>query len=253
MHLKSKILALLLFANANLATASQVAIIIDDIGYHKHDLQAIKLPGEISYSILPYTPFAQIFSQQANAINKEVLLHIPMQSISGKALGPGALTNEMTKSQIQSTLEKALNEYPEVKGINNHMGSFLTQKIQPMAWTMEVLHERGLYFLDSKTTTHSQAQNLANLFNVNNVARHVFLDNIPTDKQMQFRMNQLIRIANKRDYAIAIAHPYPETLKFLEKELPKLKEQGIELVPLSQLVESKYIKLAAIEEKTIYK
>ena len=161
-----------------MAKANQVAIIIDDIGYHKNDLEAVKLPGSISYSILPYTPFAKAFSEQARERNKELLLHIPMQALSGKALGPGALTEEMTKSQIQNTLKKALNEYPYVKGVNNHMGSFLTQQIQPMAWTMEVLKERDLYFLDSKTTTKSQAQNMANLFNVDNVGRHVFLDNI---------------------------------------------------------------------------
>jgi hypothetical protein len=116
---------------------------------------------------------------------------------------------------------------------------------------MEVLQERGLYFLDSKTTTKSQAQNMANLFNVDNVGRHVFLDNIPTEKQMKFRMRQLIRIANKRDYAIAIAHPYPETLAFLQTELPKLKAQGIKLVPLSQLVKNKYVKLASAKKSEI--
>ncbi|PAJ75873.1 hypothetical protein CJF42_03175 [Pseudoalteromonas sp. NBT06-2] len=227
--------------------ANQVAIIIDDIGYHKHDLEAVKLPGSISYSILPYTPFAKAFSEQARKQNKELLLHIPMQAISGKVLGPGALTEEMTRSQIHETLNKALNEHPYVKGVNNHMGSFLTQKIQPMAWTMEVLQERGLYFLDSRTTIKSQAQNMANLFNVNNVSRHVFLDNIPTEKQMTFRMKQLIGIAKKRDYAIAIAHPYPETLVFLQRELPKLQSHGIKLVPLSQLVDNKYVKLASVK------
>ena len=241
----------MLLTQCSMAKANQVAIIIDDIGYHKNDLEAVKLPGSISYSILPYTPFAKAFSEQARERNKELLLHIPMQAVSGKALGPGALTEEMTKSQIQNTLKKALNEHPYVKGVNNHMGSFLTQQIQPMAWTMEVLQERGLYFLDSKTTTKSQAQNMANLFNVDNVGRHVFLDNIPTEKQIKFRMRQLIRIANKRDYAIAIAHPYPETLAFLQTELPKLKAQGIKLVPLSQLVENKYVKLASAKKSEL--
>ena len=230
--------------------AGQVAIVIDDIGYHARDLQAITLPGEVSYSILPHTPFAKRFATQAELANKELLLHVPMQASSGKELGPGAITQDMNKAELQYTLEKALDDLPQVKGINNHMGSYLTQKIKPMSWTMEILKERNLYFLDSKTTQKSQAQNMANLFGVNNISRHVFLDNIPSEKQMTFRLNQLIRLAKKNDYAIAIAHPYPETLAFLDKHIPTLKDQGIELVPLSRLVNKKYIRLAALSEQT---
>ena len=67
-----------------------------------------------------------------------------MQAISGKELGPGAITQDMNKAELQYTLEKALDDLPQVKGINNHMGSYLTQKIKPMSWTMEILKERNL-------------------------------------------------------------------------------------------------------------
>ncbi len=249
MRLNFRILSLALLAVSNIAQAKQVAIIIDDIGYHQRDLAAISLPGEISYSILPHTPFAKAFAIEAHLANKETLLHVPMQALSGKKLGPGGLTEQMSKRQVQETLEKALNELPQVKGINNHMGSFLTQKLEPMIWTMEILKQKNLYFLDSKTTDKSLAQNIANLHGVNNVARHVFLDNIPTETQMNYRLNQLIRIAKKREFAIAIAHPYPETLEFLQRAIVVLQENEIELVPLSQLVQKKYIKLAASDRK----
>ncbi|AXT32672.1 divergent polysaccharide deacetylase family protein [Pseudoalteromonas tunicata] len=241
-------LSLIALMVSHFSYAGQVAIVIDDIGYHERDLDAINLPGEVSFSILPFTPFAKSFAQQAQLAKKEMLLHVPMQAISGKELGPGAITYDMNKEQLQHMLARALDDLPQVKGINNHMGSLLTQKIKPMSWTMEVLKERNLYFLDSKTTQHSQAQHMANLFGVDNISRHVFIDNIPSEKQMTFRMNQLIRLAKKNDYAIAIAHPYPETLAFLEQALPKLAEQGIKLVPLSDLVTKKYVRLAALTQ-----
>lgn len=248
MRLKLKMLSLLAVMVSHFSFAGQVAIVIDDIGYHERDLDAIKLPGEVSFSILPFTPFAKSFALKAQLARKEMLLHVPMQAISGKELGPGAITYDMNKEQLQQTLTRALDDLPQVKGINNHMGSLLTQKIIPMSWTMEVLKERNLYFLDSKTTQHSQAQHMANLFGVDNIGRHVFLDNIPSEKQMTFRMNQLIHLAKKNEYAIAIAHPYPETLAFLEQALPKLAEQGIKLVPLSALVNKKYVQLASLNK-----
>ena len=232
-------------------SAKQIAIVIDDIGYHQRDLEFLSLPGQLTYSILPHTPYSQIFATLASQSNKELLLHVPMQALNGKELGPGALTLNMNKEQLQQTLGTALASLPQVKGVNNHMGSALTQKSQAMKWTMEVLKKRQLYFLDSRTTDLSQAQNAANFLGVENIGRHVFLDNITTPEQLQFRFDELKHKAEKHNFAIAIAHPYPETIKFLRQALPQLTEQGFELVPVSQLVERKYIQLAQAENKGI--
>ncbi|BDF93206.1 MULTISPECIES: divergent polysaccharide deacetylase family protein [Pseudoalteromonas] len=250
-----KKLAWLLLAICSLpavAAGKQIAIVIDDIGNHQRDLETLNLPGKISFSILPHTPYSQIFARLASQSDKELLLHIPMQALdNSKALGPGALTSDMSKEQLQHTLGNALATLPQVKGVNNHMGSALTQESQPMKWTMEVLKKRNLYFLDSRTTGLSQAQNVANLYGVENVGRHVFLDNIISEQQLQFRLNELKYKAEHYSFAIAIAHPYPETIEFLQRKLPELEQQGFELVPLSQLVERKYIQLAQAESKGV--
>ena len=47
---------------------------------------------------------------------------------------------------------------------------------------------------------------------------------------------KLIAVAKHRGYAIAIAHPYPETIRYLQNNLETLAKQGIQLVPTSQLV-----------------
>ncbi|XKF03176.1 divergent polysaccharide deacetylase family protein [Pseudoalteromonas mariniglutinosa] len=231
-------------------SAKQIAIVIDDIGNHQRDIEILNLPGQITFSILPHTPYSQVFARLATQSNKELLLHVPMQAIdNSKALGPGALTSAMNKEQLQSTLGHALASLPQVKGINNHMGSELTQHTEPMKWTMEVLKKRGLYFLDSRTTNHSQAQHVANLYGVNNISRQVFLDNIVTEQQLSQQIDKLKQKAERYSFAIAIAHPYPETIDFLKRALPELERQGYQLVPLSQLVNRKYIQLAKAENK----
>ncbi|WP_063366924.1 divergent polysaccharide deacetylase family protein [Pseudoalteromonas luteoviolacea] len=232
--------------------AKQIAIVIDDIGNHQRDLELLNLPGEITYALLPHTPFSQHFAYQAALKNKELILHIPMQSLDNKALGPGGLTLDMKKWQLQKTLGHALSSLPHVKGVNNHMGSALTQYDEPMKWTMEVLKKRSLYFLDSRTTPYSQAQTIANLYGVNNIARHVFLDNELENAKLEIQLEQLKTIATEQGYAIGIAHPYPQTQQFLTHALRELQDQGFELVPLSTLVESKYIRLAALQKPTLH-
>ncbi|CCQ09959.1 hypothetical protein PALB_8070 [Pseudoalteromonas luteoviolacea B = ATCC 29581] len=224
--------------------AARIAIVIDDIGNHQRDLTLLDLPGTLTYSILPHTPFSQQFAWHANQGGKELLLHIPMQATNGKALGPGGLTLDMDKTELQNTLGHALASLPQVKGVNNHMGSMLTQHTDPMRWTMEILKKRGLYFLDSRTTSRTQAQYVANLLGVMNIARNVFLDNELSENAMLIQWNELKNEAKYRQYAVAIAHPYPQTKAFLAKYLPELEKEGFELVPLSSLVEHRYIQLA---------
>ena len=155
-----------------------------------------------------------------------------------KKLGPGALTSNMDELAVSQSLTKSFDEIPFAIGINNHMGSYLTQLYQPMAWTMNFLKQNNLFFLDSKTSPHSKAQQVAIDYGVPVKARHIFLDNQLTDQYISQQFKQLVNFALKHQSAIAIAHPHPETITSLNKLIPTLKSYGIELVPLSHLYQT---------------
>jgi polysaccharide deacetylase 2 family uncharacterized protein YibQ len=232
---------ILLFFTTLLTTASaqekfaRIAIVIDDIGYRYTDKDVLSLPGAITYSILPHTPYGKTIAMAANANHKEVLLHIPMEAENGKKLGPGALTSTMNKAEIYASLNKSLAEVPFAIGINNHMGSHLTQLVEPMSWTMGFLKQHHLLFLDSKTSLYSKASMIAQKLGVPVKGRHVFLDNQLTDKYINKQFQSLIKHAQAQHFAIAIAHPHPETIQALIRLIPTLQQNNIELVPLSTL------------------
>lgn len=217
------------------AAPARVAIVIDDIGYRYTDKHALTLPGAITYSILPHTPHGKTLALQANAQKNEVLLHIPMEAENGKKLGPGALTSNMNEAQIVDSLKASFAEIPFAIGINNHMGSHLTQLNDSMTWTMSFLKRHHLLFLDSKTSPNSKAGNIAKILGVPVKRRHIFLDNQLTQAYISKQFQQLIRYAKNQEFAIAIAHPHPETVAALQQLIPTLAENDIQLVPLSAL------------------
>jgi len=217
------------------AEPARVAIVIDDIGYRYTDQQALSLPGEITYSILPHTPYGKTLALKANAKHKDVLLHIPMEAENGKKLGPGALTSTMNEAQINASLNASFAEIPFAIGINNHMGSHLTQLAKPMTWTMSFLKKHHLLFLDSKTSKKSKAGSIAKKLGVPVKRRHVFLDNQLNQKYISQQFQLLIQQAKSKDFAIAIAHPHPETMQALQQLIPTLAENNIQLVSLSTL------------------
>lgn len=225
----------LLSAEAKQNKPARIAIVIDDIGYRYSDKHVLSLPGAITYSVLPHTPYGQSLALKANAKQKEVLLHIPMEAENGKKLGPGALTSTMNEAEVYDSLNKSLAEIPFAIGINNHMGSHLTQLAEPMLWTMGFLKQHHLLFLDSKTSPNSKASMIAKQVGVPVNRRHVFLDNELSEVYITKQFQSLIKYAQVQKTAIAIAHPHPETIQVLQRLIPTLQQQNIELVPLSTL------------------
>lgn len=101
---------------------------------------------------------------------------------------------------------------------------------------MQALQERQLYFIDSRTTSNSVAWEIAQHFNIPSLKRDVFLDHKPTHEFIEKQFSYLISLAKEQGYAVAIAHPYPETIAFLEQHLSSLSEHKISLVSASELV-----------------
>lgn len=218
----------------------RLVIILDDIGNNAESgSRAIELPGAITFAVLPYTPHGKMLAEQAFKANKEIMLHAPMSNISGMALGPGGLTMDMNEEDFIQTLRNAIADIPHISGINNHTGSELTAALLPMQWVMLELKNQGLFFVDSRTTSDSVAEATAITHHVPVLRRHVFLDNTRTEEAIHTEFQRAINTAKQQGYAVAIGHPYPETLSYLEQALPILEAQGVQLVSVSELIRIK--------------
>lgn len=219
-----------------------VSIIIDDLGEHlTSGERAIALPGKITYAFLPHTSHSAHLAELAHQQDKEVMLHMPMQAIGENRLGDGGLTLDMSKNDFLSTLKSNLNSVPHISGLNNHMGSLLTQHPGHMTWLMEALssEHQHLFFVDSRTTDDTVAHKIATEYKVPAINRNIFLDNVRSESEIRQQFNKLIKHAKLNGTAVAIGHPYPETIAFLEKALPTLRQQGIELISTSSIIKRK--------------
>jgi len=101
---------------------------------------------------------------------------------------------------------------------------------------MADLQRRHLFFVDSRTSAATVAAFQAQAQGVAQVSRDVFLDNIRTTEAIGNELQLGVELARKQGSAVLIGHPYPQTLEVLERELPRLKRQGIELIGLEQMI-----------------
>ena len=234
-----------------------LVIIIDDLGYNLElGERVLALPYQLTLSFLPHLPNTRRLATSAHQLGHEIMLHSPMSNIHNRKLGPGALTEEMDQSLFTDTVREAIASVPYVSGVNNHMGSQLTQQPEPMTWLMQELKRQNLYFIDSRTSTKTIAAKQADTHGIPHLSRHVFLDNERNETAIRQQMERLMNIADNEGIAVAIGHPYPETLQILEELLPTLPQKGFRLLKASEAIHSPSLQCEestkALPEKLVF-
>ncbi len=222
---------------------TKVAIIVDDLGINKDTVDKIlKIPVPLSFSILPNLPYSKYAAEKAYEKVLDVLLHLPMEpwDLDGANPGDNALLVSSTKEEISSRLNKSLSAVPHIKGINNHMGSRFTENRDLMRFVLQRIGEKGLFFIDSRTSALSIGFEVAKELGLKAAARDVFLDDVDSvlhsdGSQFKEQFEKLVKISKENGWAVGICHPYPETIENLAQAISEVKDE-VEIVPISEVV-----------------
>ncbi len=210
-----------------------IIVILDDLGYRPTDVAAFSLPKEVAFSILPQTPLSKSIAQRAENEGRPVMLHMPMQATNHKSMGPLGLSTDMFPGAITHTLRKAIKSVPNAIGVNNHMGSAFTGQEDSMKALMEEIKRQGLFFVDSRTTVLTKAQEVAERVGVPNASRQIFLDHQRNTAFFEHQFKRMKDIAKAKGYVVVIGHPHPETIAFLKQQLPSLESEGFNLLSIA--------------------
>jgi polysaccharide deacetylase 2 family uncharacterized protein YibQ len=213
----------------------KVAIVIDDMGLNKKGAyELFTINGKLTFSILPQRPYSKWVAHEGHKRGYEIMAHIPMEPLdNSNKPGKGALYTWMTDDDIRQTLIYNLDSIPYVAGFNNHMGSAFTQDKRSIEAALSSVNGRNLFFLDSLTTSGSVAASVSREQGLRTYRRDIFLDAENDYQFIESQWKKLVKIAEKKGQAIAIGHPYKNTILFLKNNLPS---KDINIVPISEIV-----------------
>ncbi len=217
----------------------RLVVVIDDLGGSVSEAeQFFDLPITITPAILSNLPHSEEVARVARERRREFLLHLPMEPQGYPDVNPGdgALLASMDEGTLRRALAQNLSLVRGAAGVNNHMGSRLTELDRPMAWVMDELSARGLYFLDSLTSPKSVAAKAAAQAGLRWARRDVFLDNVREEAAVARQLDKVVEIARKKGVAVAIGHPHEATLHALERWVSSLRATGVRVVPLGDVL-----------------
>lgn len=239
--IKNVVLEILILRRKSAAPKYRAAIIIDDLGYERKVVgPLLALQEQLTFAIMPGERYSKIIAEQVAKAGCEVILHQPMEPVGypGINVGKRAILMKMDAQQIRQMLEKNISDVPYLNGVNNHMGSRLTEDAGKMQEVISILKKHHLFFIDSKTSTKSLAYQTAKKAGIKSASNQVFLDNHDDLEYIKKQLDIVAALAVKNKKVIAIGHcTRKEILTALREKLPEFKKIGIAIVPVSQLVE----------------
>jgi len=224
----------------------RMAIVIDDLGNKMEgtdEILSIEMP--VTVAVMPFLPTTKRDAEAAHAAGHEVIVHMPMEPKKGlkKWLGPGAITVDLSNEEVRARVEAAIDQVPYAVGMNNHMGSKVTENERVMRIILEVCKERNLYYLDSKTSFKTVAGKLAEELGVPYAENSLFLDDEYTAMHVHRQMQKAFELIQERESTVIIGHVGPPgkyTSAELVKSIPTLQQFG-KLVYLSELIKANLI------------
>ncbi len=216
-----------------------IAVVIDDVGERLQEgLRAVRLGEPVTISLLPYARYSEQLAREADENGHDIFVHLPMEPEGAERLKVGkmALMRGMADDDIEARMLWNLTRFDGVVGVNNHMGSRFTRWEHGMEVFLRELKAYNLPFLDSMTHPKSKGWRVAKDLGVSYAVRDVFIDHDPEVHQIRKRIKEVEALASDRGYAVAIAHPYVETLSLLKAWLKSGRERGYIFVPMTTLM-----------------
>ena len=222
-----------------------LCFVFDDAGHNLFHLEPfLNLPFPCTIAVLPSLAHSADAAEKIRGSGKELILHQPMQAINLSIdPGPGAVKPGMTAEEIRDVVNANLDEIWPVAGLNNHEGSLITGDAPSMEAVLDVVEQRSIFFLDSKTIADTASRGIAHERGMRILERAVFLDNSPDEDAILAEVLKGVRSAARNGFAIMIGHVWsPHLAQILEELYPALTDAGYRIADLSAL-------LASLEEK----
>ena len=218
---------------------SYCAIVIDDVPmnwtFFKTSFLLLNIP--MTFSVLPFELHAKEYADMIVAAGFDVQIHMPMEPEGYPGMSPGkkAIFLAQTTDENIQLIDEACAILPFAVGMNNHMGSRATSERTTMLPIFIRLKQKGMYFLDSKTSPKSICAQVAEEVGLVCIENHYFLDDSERVEEIAVYLNRAIQNAFTNGYSVVIGHPYKETYDALSSSILRNTQDGIEYITVREL------------------
>ncbi|MEM9682229.1 MAG: divergent polysaccharide deacetylase family protein, partial [Pseudomonadota bacterium] len=228
---------------SRLDSRPRIAVIVSTLGVSSNATQSAidMLPGEVTFSFAPFTKDLDRWVDRSRAAGHEVLIDLPMEPLDYPQSDPGphTLLASVPIDQNLRHLGWILSRTTGYVGVSVYMGSNIANKPRALNPILSEIKSRGLMLVDTRENPLGVTGKVAGDIGLAVAASDLVIDGTLSAKHIDGQLAALERSAKENGAAVAVARPYPITLKRLKEWSGTLAEKGIALAPVSAMPEAR--------------
>ena len=217
----------------------KIALILDDAGNNLGLAEdVLKLPFNVTLSVIPFTPFDRETADMVRKYKKELFLHLPMEpkSYPNTDPGKGAILLNTPESLVEIIVKKDAERIGKIDGSNNHMGSALTENTVKMQQVFRYLKGYTDTFVDSHTSKNSVAYDVCREYMKYCGRNMIFIDNVNDYNYIKSKINEGVEMLKNEDSLIMIGHLRPITVEVVKKYIPELLNEKVQFTKVKEVL-----------------
>lgn len=220
-------------------TAPRIAIMFEGIGLSRQASLGVinKLPPEISFVLSPYGRNLNDWVFRSRLAGHELFMSLPMESenFPVEDAGPLALDTRIQLAENRRRMETVMASAQGYVGLVTMMGSRFMKADGQVRRVLEDVKSRGLMFVVGGNRRRNEVFPIATELNLPRVESEKYIDDEPRIQQIRESLDRLESLAKERGAVLAMARPYPVTIKSVLDWIATLPDKGIILVPASSV------------------
>lgn len=176
--------------------------------------------------------------REMRVANHEVLLHLPMEPKGYPRANPGknAILLDLSRIEIEDRITRCLAKVGPVQGVVSRLGSAALNDPDVMRAVLDEMKRRDLPFIDAHGAGPSVVEEVGEETSARTLTVGAALDgSFASPSAVRARLKEIVALAIQRGSLVVTVRPNALVLTVLETERPKLREQGVEIVPASRL------------------
>ena len=215
----------------------RIAIVITGMGVSRNATEAVVgiLPGEVTLAFAPYARELKELIDSARGAGHEVLINLPMEprDFPRSDPGPFGLLTGLDADQNRRRLDWVLSRMTGYVGVTNYLGDRFTSSSTAMQPILRQIERRGLMFLDTMESSVSVGPGTARELKLPLAINDRTIDVVVSRSAIGKALEEIEAVAKAKGVAVAVARPFPVTIRRLEHWMRNLDEKGLVLAPIS--------------------
>jgi polysaccharide deacetylase 2 family uncharacterized protein YibQ len=219
---------------------AQIALVVTDLDRSPVALYRsfLKSPVLFSVALRPDDPQAGRISREVREEQHEVILYLPMEPKGYPRVDPGkdAILLDLSRIEIEDRITRCLSAVGPVQAVVNRLGSAALNDPDVLRAVLDELKRRDLPFIDGHTSGSTMVEEIGEETGARTLPVAATLDgNRAAAAVVRANLKEIVASAVARGSIVVMVTPSKMVLDILEAELPRIKAQGVELVPISRM------------------